>query len=107
MDNTAYKNITNAAANFGNSKMFADAKVLYQLALKYEPTYTSALRGLAWSYWNTGDIHVAIALYEKAIAQEPDPITNKDAYTSLVTIYNRLGDFDKAKYYQDKMAKTE
>jgi len=78
------------AEQFGD---FDGARALWRQALVANPRFRSALAGLGSLDWYTGDYANAVALYERALAIDPQAEFVRD---SLVNTYLLLGDLEAA-----------
>ena len=93
---------TAALNNLGNThKLLKDftAEKTYKQALQIDPNFANSLQNLANLKFDLNNYDDAIKLYEKAIKSEP-----KNFLTyCLGLLYQSLGEFDKAKFYFEKV----
>ena len=67
-----------------------------QKAVELDPGNTAAIRNLAQTYYDLGNINESIATYQKAIRTTVDMKTKADLHFNLGVLYNQIGDFDEA-----------
>ncbi|MEE8341807.1 MAG: tetratricopeptide repeat protein, partial [Candidatus Neomarinimicrobiota bacterium] len=72
------------------------ALIYYKRAVDIDPTNSMAIRLLAVTYNDIGDIEMSLAVYEDAIAQESDNNLKADLYYNLGVLNMQLGDFQQA-----------
>ena len=67
-----------------------------QKAVELDPGNTAAIRNLAQTYYDLGNINESIATYQKAIRTTVDMKIKADLHFNLGVLYNQIGDFDEA-----------
>ena len=72
------------------------ALIYYKRAVDIDPTNSMAIRLLAVTYNDIGDIEMSLAVYEDAIANESDNNVKADLYYNLGVLNMQLGDFQQA-----------
>ncbi len=86
--------LTNMGFAYYNKGDFENAEKYYQEALKIQPNFTIALRGLGRTYLKMGEITKAQEVLNEAVSIEPD---FAPAYMDLAQSYLISGDIEKAK----------
>ncbi len=93
----------NRAVAFDHFKEYAQAEVMLNRVIKYNPNYAEALNFLGYTYAVQGiKLNKAKALIQRALSQKPN-----DGYylDSLAWAYFKSGDYDKAAGTQSKALK--
>ena len=90
---TPYYPLSNLGWAYYNKKEYALAEKYYQDALKIEPRFVIALRGLGKTYIATGRISEAIAVLEKAVKNSPN---SAELYLDLADAYRLSREYKKA-----------
>ena len=81
---------------FSRNNQPENALQYLQKAVELDPGNTAAIRNLAQTYYDLGNINESIATYQKAIRTTVDMKTKADLHFNLGVLYNQIGDFDEA-----------
>jgi tetratricopeptide (TPR) repeat protein len=90
---TPHYPLSNLGWAYYNKKEYRLAEKYYQEALKIEPGFAIALRGLGKTYITTGKIPEAVAVFEKATRNSP---RFAELYFDLADAYRITNDYKKA-----------
>jgi tetratricopeptide (TPR) repeat protein len=90
---TPHYPLSNLGFAYYNKKEYRLAEKYYQDALKIEPGFAIALRGLGKTYIAMGKIPEAVAVFEKAIKHSP---RFAEIYFDLADAYRITNDYKKA-----------
>ncbi len=94
--------LSNLGYAYYQKKEFVKAEKYYKEALKKDPEYINAWRGLGLTYMALGKTRKAVKAFEKAVHYAPDAA---ELYLELADAYKALGDSEKAqKAYHRVMA---
>jgi type IV pilus assembly protein PilF len=95
--------MTNIGFAYYNKGDFKKAEKYYQEALRLQPKFPIALRGLGRTYLKMGEVAKAQEVLFEAISSEPD---FTPAYMDLAKSYLMTGDTEKAKNAYQHVIKT-
>jgi type IV pilus biogenesis/stability protein PilW len=101
---TPHYPLSNLGLAYFNKGDYAMAENYYQQALKLEPDFFLALRGLGRTNLSMGKANEAISMLEKAAAVSP---TNAAIYLDLAQAYEMVGDYLSAINAYEKVLKIE
>ena len=90
---TPHYPLSNLGFAYYNKKEYRLAEKYYQDALKIEPRFAIALRGLGKTYIAMGKIPEAVAVFEKAVKNSP---RFAEIYFDLADAYRITNDYKKA-----------
>jgi type IV pilus assembly protein PilF len=100
---TPHYPLTNIGFAYYNKGDFEKAEKYYQEALKLQPKFPIALRGLGRTYLKRGEIAQAQQVLFEAISSEPD---FTPAYIDLAKSYQMTGETEKAKNAYQHVIRT-
>lgn len=90
---TPHYPLSNLGWAYYNKKEFASAELYYKEALKIDPNFPIALRGLGLTYIAAGNPRDAIGYLEKAVKYSP---VFPELFSDLAGAYAMLKEYDKA-----------
>jgi Tfp pilus assembly protein PilF len=99
---TPHYPLANLGWAYYNKKEFASAEQFYKEALKVDPNFPIALRGLGLTYLATGKPRDAVNFFEKAIKYTPG---FPELYSDLARTYAILKEYNKAIIFYKKVVK--
>jgi len=97
---TPHYPLSNLGWAYYNKKEFALAEQFYKEALKIDPNFPIALRGLGLTYLATGNTHEAVNSLEKAVKYTPG---FPELYSDLARAYSTLKEYNKAIIFYKKV----
>jgi type IV pilus assembly protein PilF len=100
---TPHYPLTNIGFAYYNKGEFGNAEKYYQEALKLQPKFIIALRGLGRTYLKMGEVAKAQEVLFEAISSEPD---FTPAYIDLAKSYQMSGETEKAKNAYQHVIRT-
>jgi type IV pilus assembly protein PilF len=100
---TPHYPLTNIGFAYYNKGEFGKAEKYYQDALKLQPKFIIALRGLGRTYLKMGEVAKAQEVLFEAISSEPD---FTPAYIDLAKSYQMTGETEKAKNAYQHVIRT-
>lgn len=92
--------LTNLGWAYYNKKEYALAEQYYREALKLNPNFPIALRGLGLTHIATGTPRDAVSLFEKAVKYSPG---FPELFSDLAGAYLIIKEYDKALFYYRKV----
>ena len=97
---TPHYPLSNLGWAYYNKKEFALAEQFYKEALKIDPNFPVALRGLGLTYLAIGNPHEAVNSLEKAVKYTPG---FPELYSDLAGAYSTLKEYNKAVMFYKKV----
>jgi Tfp pilus assembly protein PilF len=97
---TPHYPLTNLGWAYYNKKEFALAEQFYKDALKRDPNFPIALRGLGLTYLATGKPRDAVSSFERAVKYSP---VFPELFMDLAGAYAILKEYDKALLFYKKI----
>lgn len=97
---TPHYPLSNLGWAYYNKKEFALAEQYYKDALKIDPNFPIALRGLGLTYLATGKPRDAVNCFERAVKYSPG---FPELFSDLAGVYAILKEYDKARLFYRKV----
>ncbi len=91
--------LSNLGYAYFNKKEYVQAEKYYELALKKDPEYVNAWRGLGLTHAAVGQKKKAVEAFERAVKYAPDAA---ELHLDLGNAYKTAGDFKKARSAYEK-----
>jgi adenylate cyclase len=85
-------------------RMYFEARKIYEDILHDDPDFRSALEGMGWTYYLTGEVEKAIDVLHQYQSETGHPLKG---WTTLGHIYGATGQMDKAEEVLKKMNERE